>query len=496
MPASRKAHTPSPVFPYLHMKTPIAIGSIVILAAITMISGCVNIGDDEAGLVSRKLFAEQLPSGRIIALNGEKGPQVDLLGPGLGWINPITYDVTPIAVHEVPAGQVGLITARDGKPLPTGRTYAPEWPSMDLLDARKFLTSEGAGFQGPQLTVLTPRKYRVNTALFQVNNVPALVVPPNQVVVIKDNTGNAFTGDAETINGVRLVPKGYSGIWASALTPDTYYLNTQALSPIAVKTSVRNYTYQRTDKYDDSIHVRSSDGFLMGVEVRVAVVVTPENAPRIVALYGKPDDVLKNAQEDDDLEVLEAQGVLPIIRAEVRNIGEKITALEMVNQRAEKEKVLQELVAHRLEQNYLKVVGLYLANVDLTITDAGKALLATQTDKEIATKSIETFKQQQAAQDQRKTLVAAQTTADMEKTLTEARISKEVNEERGKAQLKLAEYEAQAYQKIVEALGIENAARLEMIRRAGESNVVITPQVFLGNDPGAALAGALLAPKK
>ena len=87
----------------------------------------------------------------------------------------------------------------------------------------------------------------------------------------------------------------------------------------------------------------------------------------------------------------------------------------------------------------------------------------------------------------------AKTTADTEQQLVEAQRSILINDEKGKAQLKLADYERQAYEKIITALGQENAAKLEMIRLAGEKNVVITPQVFLGNESGNAIAGAILA---
>jgi hypothetical protein len=134
--------------------------------------------------------------------------------------------------------------------------------------------------------------------------------------------------------------------------------------------------------------------------------------------------------------------------------------------------------------------------VDLTVTEAGKNLLQTQTDQEIAKKQVDAYNQQKLAEDTRKTLVNAMTTANTEKELVESQRSVLINEQKGQAQLKLADYQRQSYSKVVEALGVENAAKLEFIRLAGEKNVVITPQVFLGSDPGAALAGALLIPKK
>jgi len=321
-------------------------------------------------------------------------------------------------------------------------------------------------------------------------------VRQGEVAVIKDNTGNPYPDKAETINGNRLVPRGYSGIWNVALTPDTYYLNPLAYTGILVKTTQRVYTYQKTHADDNSINIRSKDGFTIAADVRVVAVVTPENAPRVVALHGDPDRVVKNIQEDETLENLEAQGVLPVVRAEVRNIGEKINAFDLINQRSEKETELSARVKAKLEAGYLNVLAFYLANVDLTVTEAGRNLLQTQTDKKIAEERIATYNQQKLAEETRKALVNAETTADTEKNLVQAQRSILINEQAGKAQLVLADYQRQSYEKVVQALGVENAAKLEIIRLAGEKNVIITPQVFLGTDPVTAVAGALLTPRK
>ena len=471
-------------------------GLLLLALLLGAVSGVVTIGDDQTGIVSVNLLASDLPTGRIVSLNGEKGPQAQILGPGWHWVNPLTKSAKKENVLLIPNGQGGVIVANEGKPLLPGLTYAPAWEDTSLLDAGKFLTSDKHGFKGAQLTVLPPGKYRYNTSLFTITTSPALVVRQGEVVVIKDNTGRPYPGEAETVNGNRLVPRGFSGIWNVALTPDTYYLHPTAYTPIRVKSTQRVYTYQKTRADDFSINIRSKDGFTISTDIRVVVVVTPENAPRLVALHGDPDLVTKSFQEDETLENLEAQGVLPVVRAEVRNIGEKINALDLINQRSEKETELGARVKAKLEAGYLKVIAVYLANVDLTVTEAGKNLLQTQTDQEIAKKQVDAYNQQKLAEDTRKTLVNAMTTANTEKELVEAQRSVLINEQKGQAMLKLADYQRQSYLKVVEALGVDNAAKLEFIRLAGERNVVITPQVFLGSDPAAALAGALLTPKK
>ena len=58
-------------------------GSLVVFAIIGFLSRSFVIVDgDEIGALNRIYLGDQLPSGRIIALEGQKGPQAEVLGPG------------------------------------------------------------------------------------------------------------------------------------------------------------------------------------------------------------------------------------------------------------------------------------------------------------------------------------------------------------------------------------------------------------------------------
>ena len=62
----------------LYLTTAAALAALVIAAVIVSTR---VIGEDEAGLVIKR-FGRPLPSGRIIALDGEAGYQARLLSPG------------------------------------------------------------------------------------------------------------------------------------------------------------------------------------------------------------------------------------------------------------------------------------------------------------------------------------------------------------------------------------------------------------------------------
>ena len=134
----------------------------------------------------------------------------------------------------IPPGRVGVIEARDGKPLTPGHIFAAAIESNSFQDARRFLTNGGE--RGPQINVLPPSTYRINTSVFDVEIVPAFEVPQNKIgiVTMSDgvqlNTGeiagkivdghNGFQdGDAFIKNG------GNKGLQEQVLMPGTYYLN-------------------------------------------------------------------------------------------------------------------------------------------------------------------------------------------------------------------------------------------------------------------------------
>ena len=60
---------------------------ILFVVLILALSSTVNIAADEVGIVQKKLLGRKLPSGRIIAVNGENGFQAGLLMPGWHYMN-------------------------------------------------------------------------------------------------------------------------------------------------------------------------------------------------------------------------------------------------------------------------------------------------------------------------------------------------------------------------------------------------------------------------
>ncbi|XGV99204.1 MAG: SPFH domain-containing protein [Leptolyngbya sp. BL-A-14] len=148
---------------------PLMIGSIVVVGGLiffSSITGLVIISEQEVGVVVKK-FGGRLPAGRLIALNGEAGYQADTLAPGWHWgLFPWQYNVQKQPMIAVPQGEIALLVANDGAPVPAERILAKVVPCDNYQDARKFLTNGGE--KGRQMGFLTAGTYRINTALFKV----------------------------------------------------------------------------------------------------------------------------------------------------------------------------------------------------------------------------------------------------------------------------------------------------------------------------------------
>ena len=141
------------------------LGAALVLAPFLL--GLVIIREDQVGVVIKKFARHSLPAGQFIALNGEAGYQADTLPPGLHfglWF--WQYGVTKAPALVVPSGEIALVVAASGAPIPAERILGKVVDCDSFQDARKFL--RGGGEKGRQLALLTAGTYRINPALFQI----------------------------------------------------------------------------------------------------------------------------------------------------------------------------------------------------------------------------------------------------------------------------------------------------------------------------------------
>jgi uncharacterized membrane protein YqiK len=132
-----------------------------------LLLGMVVIHETHVGVVIKKFARRHLPAGQLIALDDEAGYQADTLAPGVHfgygfW----QYAVAKTPVVTVPPGEIALVVAAGGAPIPSERILARVVDCNDFQDARRFLL--GGGEKGRQLGLLTAGCYRINAALFEI----------------------------------------------------------------------------------------------------------------------------------------------------------------------------------------------------------------------------------------------------------------------------------------------------------------------------------------
>jgi uncharacterized membrane protein YqiK len=152
--------------------SPIQIGLVILVLLclvplVPLLTGAVLIRERQVGVIVKKFGGGALQPGRLIALGGEAGYQADTLAPGLhfGYFR-WQYRINKVPVTVVPQGEIALVVAADGAPIPAERILGRVVDCDNFQDARKFLANGGE--KGRQLGILTAGTYRINLAQFSV----------------------------------------------------------------------------------------------------------------------------------------------------------------------------------------------------------------------------------------------------------------------------------------------------------------------------------------
>jgi hypothetical protein len=344
----------------------------VIAVSLVFGTSLITVGDNEIAQMKR-IYGGDLPAGKIIGMGNQKGKKAEVIGPGFHFVFGLNVlnDVEKQEMITVPAGFYRTLSAKDGKPLPQGVTYAPDFGAElnSYLDATAFLQSSdpNIGFKGPQTTILPPGTHWVNTYLWTVSdNERATNIAQGFVGVIKSNTKTsvnfganmvaAYPDDCDSLPvptsrgegglSVSIKPTGCVGIWGSVLPPGKYYVNEYVFAVTPIDTRVQAWEYKggylsravdlsvdakgeitqaarsvQVDKpegaADEAVGIKI-DGYTIHQSLRVLVQVTPENAPFIVASVGGLDEV-------------ENRIITPVVQSAVRDLsGQFITVTEAV----------------------------------------------------------------------------------------------------------------------------------------------------------------------
>lgn len=451
---------------------------------------------------------------KFLASGGFRGPQIGFLRPGTYRINQLVFEIEICDATQIPENKIGVAVALDGRPLPTDFVIAPRPMGEDnnsISDPSFFQDGQGfikrGGYRGPQLDTLQPGEYYINRLLFDIKQFPLADVPPGYVAVIRSNVGAELEETITNVGTERerllITDKYKRGIWKEPVAPGKYNLNTLAYTPYLVPTSAVTIDWAAAGKIGtdvkgatnegvlykfDPLKVTSKDGFQLEVNVRMIIRVTPENAAFIVARFGSVDNLID-------------QIVHPLIDSSFRNRAGEKKAIDFFQSRTELQKEALEHAKTVFEGYNVEAQNLLVAYI--LIPDA---LLATQTQKEIALQQQEQFRQQAAAQieninvqeqtaraGKQGDVIAARLQVGIKSDLADARIREAQGESAFLEQTNAATGKglAQGYEAQKNALGAEGTALVNIIKVLAEKGLKFVPEVVVGGDSSGGLGGLI-----
>jgi len=439
---------------------------------------------------------------KFLASGGQKGPQIDILLPGTYRINLNLFQVATEPAAVIESAKVGLVTAKDGNPLPEKEYVAQSVPGhSDFQDANAFL--KGGGERGPQLDVLKPGTYYINPLMFNVSFDDVAVVERGQVAVVVSNVGDEPTSDMKKRLGSTqmgateeegkekyVVPKGYRGIQEEVAGPGKYYLNRLAFMPYIIDTT--NITIDWDDSTEtkfNALNVVSKDGFNIGVSVKVVVRVRPDQAPYMVSKVGSIDNLILHV-------------IHPMIDSSFRNQASTTSAMNFMQDRQEEQTKAETRARLELERYHVECVSVLICQIMLP-----QELMDTQTKKIIAQQQTTQFQEEQKAQVTRIEMEKTKATADQQPELVRAEIAVKVADQKKRETVTLAEGNAEsarlkgegdaraiesigtataeAYEKQKTAIGPQAIMAIELAKHISAGKIKIMPDILTIGSGGA-----------
>jgi regulator of protease activity HflC (stomatin/prohibitin superfamily) len=272
---------------------------------------------------------DQAPEGTLVEVDRRGRPaQIGILkdmpGPGRHFYSPLEYEVTVVPDILIKPGELGIVTSKVGKPLPSGSILADE-----------------EGYRGTWRRVLTPGRYRLNSYGYKVETVPVsqsvgagsqihrregdpTLIPPGYVGVVTNKSDNPDTGAKQ-------------GIQENVLQPGIYYVNPyeKQVDIVSIGYNETSLTVEtrngnpRTDRLGPGvaadpeyvpgrgIEFPSNDGFPIHLDYTAIWGILPDQAPDVVRQFGTLKDV-------------EEKVILPQIGSIARLHGSKRGAVDLL----------------------------------------------------------------------------------------------------------------------------------------------------------------------
>jgi uncharacterized membrane protein YqiK len=376
---------------------------------------------------------------------------------------------------------VGIVTVHDGPSLPSGEIIAPE-VGVDLRhpetfhnnfqEPEKFLLA--GGFRGRQLQVVVEGTWYINRLFATVETVPKTVIPVGNVGVVIFYTGprTADVSGDQYRHG-ELVANGSRGVWQDPLLPGKYAFNTYAGKVEIIPTVNFILKWVRGEvgamKLDENlseISLITKDAFEPTLPLSVVMHIDYQKAAMIIQRFG-------------DVKKLVEQTLDPMVSAFFKNIAQKMTLIELLQNRAAIQaesatEMKAKFAAYSLDLQEVLIGTPRAPTGDQTIEN----ILIQLRSRQVAREQVATYQEQEKAAVQERTLNEAKATAAAQTALTQSLIQVKVHENEGAAALARAQKDAETVKVTAAASGeksrLEGQGEADRVLAVGSANAQAT----------------------
>lgn len=442
----------------------------------------------------------------FLAKGGQKGPQRKILREGIYAINLAQFVVLTAgrtyAVALAPSDQaifretlllieeregfepivlkdnqdvIGVVTVHDGPALSEGEIIAPSVGAdagasnfhNNFQNPEAFLRA--GGFRGRQHQVLVDGSYYINRLFATVELVAKTIIEVGTVGVVVSYTGPHgadLSGDAYRHG--ELVEPGCRGVWNKPLLPGKYAFNTYAgkIVPVPTTNFVLKWTTEATGphKLDENlaeIDLITKDAFEPVLPLSVVVHIDYMKAPLVVQRFG-------------DVKRLVEQTLDPMVSAYFKNIGQTKTLIDLLQERSEIQRMSSEEMRGKFATYSLDLQEVLIGTPRASEVDGRSGIeqiLVQLRERQIAVEKVETYKLQEVAAAQERTLREKQALAEQQANITASALAIQLRENEGKAKLAQTHQEAEAVQVAAKAsaerVRLEGQGEADRIRALG-----------------------------
>jgi uncharacterized membrane protein YqiK len=472
---------------------------------------------------------------QFIASGGQKGPQVDILTPGVYRIltqsgaiegsneaKPGLFNVRLFDATVINENQIGLVEALDGAPLnPRDYVAASVEGHDNFQDGHEFIGT--GGMRGPQKDILLPGTYYINPLLFKVIPETAKEVKPGEVAVVVSNVGKDPSDEVRREMAAkvrkRMEREEQEQAQESAVRLDKID-DDKTMEEIKAELMSGDPADRRLDEGAHEAYVvpegyRGIQESVVGpgryyvntlavspiiipttnqtVEWTAGEVQNTFNPFEVISKDGftmqlevrvvfrvKPEDAPFMVAKIGGIERLIQNVMHPLIDSIFRNQASESSAMAYLQNRHEEQERAEARVRAHLLKYHVDVVNVLICHIHLP-----EELMKTQTEKILAEQRQNMYNAQREAEEKRIQLEKTKSQADNQKDLMAATVGVEIASKR--AEQRKAEGEGEAH--YIQQTG---RAEAEKVRLMGEAQgVAYREQVNALGPQGVALVETL-----